>query len=912
MKYFAFIICFLLFGMSPIGAVETVQGISIHPSSFEEMVDTLLPFKVGDEYDSKLEQISKRLLMTTDKFDKVDVVWTASDGIFRVRLVPKVFFEETEWQGDSFVGQSSVGRVCLNNYEPFPMSAKRKSDLVDCLEREIRGFGYLNARVDLKTETHLLRIGVEAGPRFKVGSISFVGRDEISEVDLELPLVNKKGATFLPSQLEADTKRLLKTYFEHGFYFAEIFQPSVQVDSEKNHVHLVWRVREGREFDVKFTGYRKSRELLYEYLEREQTLPPWFTDEIADSLSAEFREDGYLDCRVEVNREISDTGVELIDIHSKRGPRYYLQSPEWVGVGSPQDMDLLYAKVADVQKGDSFEEALYRRTLEGEFLGVLKANGYLDATIQNMDFVIDRDKKRVRPVIYMNEGSQFRLNSVEISDVPQDAEDFQEYKDLKKKFRKGDVFNIIEFEKLKLAFQKELVAIGYLDALLNVSIERNSGAIDLKVKVLPGKRYRIAKILVRGAIKTDYEVVRREVRLQIGDFYEDEAIKDTVSQVLRLGIARNVDVQVLEKDADSGLVYVLVDIQESPRFRFEIGPGYGTLDGLRGVFRATWANIGGTARSLSLYAKLSRRLDADNRDPADYLNYEETPFIQRRVSLEYFEPSVLGFPIDGRLVFTHQKLEKQREGEKNGFLGAVDYRLNRHWTFTTQYELAFTDPLNIKKPAAVGDADSKRFTSLGEIISMDYLDDSFNPQKGWRSRWSAEIYDSRLGGDSNFWRASMRQEFFHPLFVLRRGRFVGLALNCGLGFSESFKPTLEVPVEKRSEIGGETTVRGYGQSSINPRLRGSDLYQDGGNSYFFFQSELHFPIISDFDLMGFFDGGNAYLTNEDFRPWSLRYGSGPAIRWNTPVGPIKVGYGFIIGRRTGEPLGHLFIGVGPI
>ncbi|MBN8554620.1 MAG: BamA/TamA family outer membrane protein, partial [Deltaproteobacteria bacterium] len=75
---------------------------------------------------------------------------------------------------------------------------------------------------------------------------------------------------------------------------------------------------------------------------------------------------------------------------------------------------------------------------------------------------------------------------------------------------------------------------------------------------------------------------------------------------------------------------------------------------------------------------------------------------------------------------------------------------------------------------------------------------------------------------------------------------------------------------------------------------------------------LHIPLFYGIDLLGFFDGGNVYRSNRQFHPWDLRYGAGPGFQWNTPVGPLKFGYGFILGRRDGEPLGHFYFGVGPI
>jgi outer membrane protein insertion porin family len=118
-------------------------------------------------------------------------------------------------------------------------------------------------------------------------------------------------------------------------------------------------------------------------------------------------------------------------------------------------------------------------------------------------------------------------------------------------------------------------------------------------------------------------------------------------------------------------------------------------------------------------------------------------------------------------------------------------------------------------------------------------------------------------------------------------------------------------------VGGEGSVRGFREKSISPRDR------DGGDSYFSFMSEFYIPIAYGFDLLGFFDGGNAFKSNRAWKPWDLRYGAGPGVRVNTPVGPLKFGYGFILNRRCEvsvspcpsgkfDPIGTLYFGVGPI
>jgi outer membrane protein assembly factor BamA len=237
-----------------------------------------------------------------------------------------------------------------------------------------------------------------------------------------------------------------------------------------------------------------------------------------------------------------------------------------------------------------------------------------------------------------------------------------------------------------------------------------------------------------------------------------------------------------------------------------------------------------------------------------------------------------------------------------------------HWIFTTSYDLEFSDPFNIQ-PAANTDADQarkKRLTAATEDVLVEYVDDSFSPQKGSRSKLSLNLYDKRLGGNVSFWLTSARETIYLPVWTIKKNRVLGFSLSLNGGISGPYEETAEVPVEKRFRVGGENSVRGYGENAINP------AGFEGGDSFFSFMSELYIPVAWGVDFLGFFDGGSAFKSNGEFHPWDLRYGVGPGIRWNTPVGPLKFGYGFILGRKTDtqgnytEPMGHFYFGVGAL
>ena len=64
--------------------------------------------------------------------------------------------------------------------------------------------------------------------------------------------------------------------------------------------------------------------------------------------------------------------------------------------------------------------------------------------------------------------------------------------------------------------------------------------------------------------------------------------------------------------------------------------------------------------------------------------------------------------------------------------------------------------------------------------------------------------------------------------------------------------------------------------------------------------ELTFPILQEAGVKGvvFFDYGNAYGESEKmFSSFRMSYGAG--IRWASPIGPLRLEYGFPINPRAG-------------
>jgi outer membrane protein insertion porin family len=118
----------------------------------------------------------------------------------------------------------------------------------------------------------------------------------------------------------------------------------------------------------------------------------------------------------------------------------------------------------------------------------------------------------------------------------------------------------------------------------------------------------------------------------------------------------------------------------------------------------------------------------------------------------------------------------------------------------------------------------------------------------------------------------------------------------------------DVVLTDRFYAGGGTTVRGFQQDSLGPKLaNGAPI---GGNAVFIFNNELRYPLFWVLDAVSFVDIGNVFAQASDFRFGDLRKAAGFGLRVRNPFVVLRFDYGFKLDRRPGEKIGAFFFSIG--
>jgi outer membrane protein insertion porin family len=109
----------------------------------------------------------------------------------------------------------------------------------------------------------------------------------------------------------------------------------------------------------------------------------------------------------------------------------------------------------------------------------------------------------------------------------------------------------------------------------------------------------------------------------------------------------------------------------------------------------------------------------------------------------------------------------------------------------------------------------------------------------------------------------------------------------------------QMPAYELYYLGGIDTIRGFKYAEISPRDPNTGE-RIGGPQFLQLNNEIRFPLYEKLGLMGtvFFDAGNVYGPNY-ITPF-LRTSVGVGFRWFSPMGPLRVEWGYNLSKKDFE------------
>ena len=132
----------------------------------------------------------------------------------------------------------------------------------------------------------------------------------------------------------------------------------------------------------------------------------------------------------------------------------------------------------------------------------------------------------------------------------------------------------------------------------------------------------------------------------------------------------------------------------------------------------------------------------------------------------------------------------------------------------------------------------------------------------------------------------------------------GFALGARLGYINAVQGTAGVPIDERFFNGGSTTVRSFYETTLSPK--DTENHPIGGLARSIFNVEYDVPIYGDLVGAAFLDAGGTGNTPFD----NFATGVGAGIRYNLPIGPVRVDYGVNPAPRKNQSFSVLSLSFG--
>jgi outer membrane protein insertion porin family len=553
-----------------------------------------------------------------------------------------------------------------------------------------------------------------------------------------------------------------------------------------------------------------------------------------------------------------------------------------------------------------------------------RANGFLDAKVALEKLELLENGTFVDIVISIDEGEPTRVDVVGFQGTGPVSEE-KLSKDLR--LKPGVPFNPSLVSADIYAMKRDYFDKGYLAVEIDDSVAVDGKSVRLLYRVEPGPVFAIRRIEIKGNRLTKPHIIKREVVFKEGDTFRLSKAIETQRNLFETGLFTEAEIVPENLDTEARTVDVTVRVRERKSAYFEVGFGVGNILGSRVTGEWGDRNMFGRGKRLRLKAEYSFGLfeggvvDFKKLDPRmKYYRYD-AEFGQRHILGTRFLLGINAF------------LERDATVEpivirtRGAAIAAA-----RHLSPRTDLTLRLSDE-RIERDVPETGTEKSHSRLVASAVSRDTRDFVLDPRKGGYRDLRLELAGGVLGGDNDFYTLNTSLQKYWP-----KRRSTVLALRARVGFADAYGASKDtgVPVENRYFTGGGNSVRGFKENSLGPREPVTSTAGDpmevvvGGRFLLVGNAEVRFPIPYfsryRFSAAAFADAGNVWrslgsVDIGDFRPFvdkanvtenDFRYSLGVGIRYNTPVGPIRLDFGVPLKRDETDKFGRFHLSLGQI
>lgn len=710
-----------------------------------------------------------------------------------------------------------------------------------------------------------------------IASIGPEGNKRIDTGAISRKIQTKAGDIYTPSKIRND----LKAIYAMG-YFEEV---NVRIEETGSGKKIVFHVEEKPLITkVEYSGLKELDEADVKGAANVGTntiVNPAAINKSGEAIKALYKSKGFFDTQVTSQISYPEPDQAVVRFVIDEGPKIYIKEIAFVG-----NQTFTSKELADViktsEKGllswltDSGLLKTDQLSQDAASIGAFYNNhGFLEAKVGEP--LIKQQGEWLYLTFPVEEGQRYMVGTIDIKgDLIVDKQELrdlltvQNEKFINRKALRDDVLKITDYYAER--------GFAFADVRPDLDKSKTGNRVDIVLNIKKGDLVYIDRINITGNTRTRDNVIRREIEVHEGGLFDSKALRTSSERLQRLEFFEEVNIHP-EPSLDPTKMNVLVDVKEKNTGQFSVGMGYSSVDSLMFMAEISENNFLGRGDRLAL---------------AGNVGGSSTQF-----NLSYTDPRLRDSKLSwGADLYNLSREYDDYDKDSTGGILRVGYPIWEKWKVFGAYSYEDTELTEVSPTASsiiLRSMDINVTSATKITLQRDTRDRITSPSKGSQNQVSVKYAGGPLGGDSEFTKVEASSGWFFPLPWTTVFHVKG-----AVGQAWENEPD-RLPVYERFYLGGMNTVRGFEFAKLSPidPVTGDRI---GGDKMWYSNIEYIFPLLKEAGLNGvvFFDLGKNMDDDEDWTVSDVKKATGLEIRWVSPMGPLRLVWGFNLDTEDDE------------
>ncbi len=712
-----------------------------------------------------------------------------------------------------------------------------------------------------------------------VTAIVVLGNQKVTKDTITDTMQTKEGEPLAPETLNQDLKDLYRLgFFENLMVNLKAVGKGVEVAVivvEKPTISAIV---------IKGNDKVKRKDLLKEItLHTFNILNDEKLQESLEKMKAFYREKGFYS--VKVKTKTAKAGKNRVQVYFivDEGPKCYVKEIRFHGNDNFSSWSLrrkLQTKTYSFFLTWITDAGLLNQEMLENDRKILKSfylsEGYVRVRISKPKITLDENRKWIYLDFNIDEGEIFTLGKIEIVDPESTPEVTDSLVNILKG-KSGETFSNLKLQDDIETISNYFADRGYafVDIDPRTKIDAEKRIISVSYKVTQGTKFLFGRINIKGNTKTRDKVIRRELRFAEGDLFSGSALKRSRERINNTQFFSEADIQTVQNDDNT--MDVNVKVVETSTGTFSVGLGYSTVDSIIGVANISQKNWMGKGLDATFNVELSGARQFYN------IGLTDPYFLDMNISA--------GFNVYNES-YEYDAYDTIQQGFRFHFGKPID----EYTSWSTGYRWEKVKVYNVSSTASDYIRDEEGTTTTSQVyfsMTRDKRDNMLFPTRGYKLKGTLVLAGGPLGFDNDFYKAIFEGHKFYP-FKWESAFHLWGRVSYADGYSGQ-----DLPLYERFYVGGLKTVRGFDFGEAGPEDENGDVI--GGTKELILSAEWVFPLVKNMGLRGviFYDAGKAFDDDEHLS-FNLRHSVGFGIRWKSPMGPLRVEWGFNLSPEDDE------------